>query len=162
MIRPPIHVMEIFIKIARISQRFFWENGREPTIAEIANEIELPYKRLHELLFMRDNIFKMTSLDTPVNEDEDTTLADFIPAEMETFIEDHIIQLELRERMEKILDTLTERQKEILILRFGFNCEVHTLEEIAKNFNLTRERIRQIEASALKKIRSQTLKILLE
>lgn len=150
-IRIPVHMVETINKLIRVSRQLLQELGREPTPEEIAAEMEMPVERVREILKISQ---EPVSLETPIGEEEDSHLGDFIqddnvpvPADAATFTL-------LKEQLEDVLGTLTEREQKVLILRFGLeDGRARTLEEVGKEFNVTRERIRQIEAKALRKLR---------
>lgn len=150
-IRIPVHMVETINKLIRVSRQLLQELGREPTPEEIAEEMKMPVERVREILkISREPV----SLETPIGEEEDSHLGDFIkddnvpvPADAATFTL-------LKEQLEEVLGTLTEREQKVLTLRFGLeDGRARTLEEVGKEFNVTRERIRQIEAKALRKLR---------
>lgn len=150
-IRIPVHMKETMNRISRASRKFIAENGREPSVEELAELMDLPVKRLEEVFhFYNDTI----SLETPVGEEEDSSLIDFI-ADSEA--KDQYVILEqqmLQEEVKNLLATLPEREQRILQLRFGFvNGKIYTLEEVGEEFHVTRERIRQIEARAIRTLR---------
>ena len=150
-IRIPVHMVETINKLIRVSRQLLQELGREPTPEEIAAEMDMPVERVREILKISQ---EPVSLETPISEEEDSHLGDFIqddnvpvPADAATFTL-------LKEQLEEVLGTLTEREQKVLILRFGLeDGRARTLEEVGKEFNVTRERIRQIEAKALRKLR---------
>ena len=150
-IRIPVHMVETINKLIRVSRQLLQELGREPTPEEIAKEMDIPVERVREILKISQ---EPVSLETPIGEEEDSHLGDFIqddnvpvPADAATFTL-------LKEQLNEVLDTLTEREQKVLILRFGLeDGRSRTLEEVGKEFNVTRERIRQIEAKALRKLR---------
>ncbi|MCR5640999.1 MAG: RNA polymerase sigma factor RpoD [Lachnospiraceae bacterium] len=150
-IRIPVHMVETINKLIRVSRQLLQELGREPSPEEIAKEMEIPVERVREILKISQ---EPVSLETPIGEEEDSHLGDFIqddnvpvPAEAATFTL-------LKEQLEEVLGTLTEREQKVLVLRFGLeDGRGRTLEEVGKEFNVTRERIRQIEAKALRKLR---------
>ena len=150
-IRIPVHMVETINKLIRVSRQLLQELGREPSPEEIAREMETTPDRVREILKISQ---EPVSLETPIGEEEDSHLGDFIqdenapvPAEAATFTL-------LKEQLNEVLDTLTERERKVLILRFGLeDGRGRTLEEVGKEFNVTRERIRQIEAKALRKLR---------
>ena len=150
-IRIPVHMVETINKLIRVSRQLLQELGREPTPEEIAKEMDMPVDRVREILKISQ---EPVSLETPIGEEEDSHLGDFIqddnvpvPADAATFTL-------LKEQLNDVLDTLTPREKKVLILRFGLeDGRSRTLEEVGKEFNVTRERIRQIEAKALRKLR---------
>lgn len=150
-IRIPVHMVETINKLIRVSRQLLQELGREPTPEEIAEEMKMPVERVREILKISQ---EPVSLETPIGEEEDSHLGDFIkddnvpvPADAATFTL-------LKEQLEEVLGTLTEREQKVLMLRFGLeDGRARTLEEVGKEFNVTRERIRQIEAKALRKLR---------
>ena len=150
-IRIPVHMVETINKLIRVSRQLLQELGREPTPEEIAAEMDMPVERVRDILKISQ---EPVSLETPIGEEEDSHLGDFIqddnvpvPADAATFTL-------LKEQLEEVLGTLTEREQKVLILRFGLeDGRARTLEEVGKEFNVTRERIRQIEAKALRKLR---------
>lgn len=150
-IRIPVHMVETINKLIRVSRQLLQELGREPTPEEIAEEMKMPVERVREILKISQ---EPVSLETPIGEEEDSHLGDFIkddnvpvPADAATFTL-------LKEQLEEGLGTLTEREQKVLTLRFGLeDGRARTLEEVGKEFNVTRERIRQIEAKALRKLR---------
>ena len=150
-IRIPVHMVETINKLVRVSRQLLQELGREPTPEEISEEMKIPVERVREILKISQ---EPVSLETPIGEEEDSHLGDFIkddnvpvPAEAATFTL-------LREQLEDVLNTLTEREQKVLKLRFGLeDGRARTLEEVGKEFKVTRERIRQIEAKALRKLR---------
>ncbi len=150
-IRIPVHMVETINKLIRVSRQLLQELGREPSPEEIAAEMSMPVERVREILKISQ---EPVSLETPIGEEEDSHLGDFIqddnvpvPAEAATFTL-------LREQLEEVLGTLTEREQKVLTLRFGLeDGRARTLEEVGREFNVTRERIRQIEAKALRKLR---------
>ena len=150
-IRIPVHMVETINKLIRVSRQLLQELGREPAPEEIAEEMKMPVERVREILKISQ---EPVSLETPIGEEEDSHLGDFIkddnvpvPADAATFTL-------LKEQLEEVLGTLTEREQKVLTLRFGLeDGRARTLEEVGKEFNVTRERIRQIEAKALRKLR---------
>ena len=150
-IRVPVHMVETLNKINKIKRTFIQENGREPTYAELAKELNLDEKKIK-------NIIKISkepiSLETPVGDSEDATIKDFIENENEFSPSETIANTDLKERVREVLKTLTPREEKVLKMRFGIDvASEHTLEEVGKDFSVTRERIRQIEVKALKKLR---------
>lgn len=153
-IRIPVHMVETINKLIRVSRQLLQELGREPTPEEIAKVMEIPVERVREILKISQ---EPVSLETPIGEEEDSHLGDFIqddnvpvPAEAAAFTL-------LKEQLKEVLGTLTEREQKVLTLRFGLeDGRSRTLEEVGREFNVTRERIRQIEAKALRKLRHPT------
>ncbi|WP_366924180.1 RNA polymerase sigma factor RpoD [Metallumcola ferriviriculae] len=150
-IRIPVHMVETINKLIRVSRQLLQEYGREPIPEEIAHEMDISVERVREIMKIAQ---EPVSLETPIGEEEDSHLGDFIkdedapaPAEKASF-------MLLKEQLEEVLDTLTEREEKVLRLRFGLDDgRSRTLEEVGKEFHVTRERIRQIEAKALRKLR---------
>ena len=150
-IRIPVHMLETINKLIRVSRQLLQKLGREPSAEEIAKEMEISVDRVREIMKIAQ---EPVSLETPIGEEEDSHLGDFIedqdapaPAEAASFTL-------LKEQLEEVLDTLTPREEKVLRLRFGLDDgRARTLEEVGKNFGVTRERIRQIEAKALRKLR---------
>ena len=150
-IRIPVHMVETINKLYRTSQRLMQDLGREPTHEEIGKELELTGDRVREIFKISQEV---TSLDTKVGEDEDSTLGDFVADEMHDTPVDAASKQLLKDHLEEVLDTLTEREGKVLSLRFGLDdSQPKTLEEVGKVFGVTRERIRQIEAKALRKLK---------
>jgi RNA polymerase primary sigma factor len=150
-IRIPVHMIETINKLIRTSRQLVQELGREPTPEEIASKMEVPVDKVRKVLKIAQ---EPISLETPIGEEEDSHLGDFIEDKQVVSPVDSIIGLSLREQTNKVLNTLTPREEKVLRLRFGLSdgCE-HTLEEVGQDFAVTRERIRQIEAKALRKLR---------
>ena len=150
-IRIPVHMVETINKLIRVSRQLLQELGREPSPEEIAEEMEIPVERVREILKISQ---EPVSLETPIGEEEDSHLGDFIQDENVPVPADAAAFTLLKEQLEEVLDTLTEREQKVLKLRFGLDDgRARTLEEVGKEFNVTRERIRQIEAKALRKLR---------
>ena len=150
-IRIPVHMVETINKLVRTSRRLLQEYGREPTSEEIGLEMDMPPDKVREIMKVSQT---PVSLETPIGEEEDSNLGDFIPDEAgEAPSEAASLQL-MRESLADALDSLSERERQVLRLRFGLDDgRARTLEEVGKEFNVTRERIRQIEAKALRKLR---------
>lgn len=154
-VRLPVHVFEQVLKASRLDQDFQVRGVAElrKRLELIAQELETTAEDVLQLFKWRDVYFRLTSLDTPVGEETDVTLGDFIPDESST-LEEEVSLILLREQIDSALSTLTEREQEVLTLRFGLDDgKERTLEEVGKIFNVTRERIRQIESKALLKLR---------
>lgn len=150
-IRIPVHMVETINKLLRVSRQLVQEYGREPTPEEIAKEMDLPVEKVREIQKIS---LDPVSLETPIGEEEDSHLGDFIPDENVPVPVDAAMSTLLREQLDEVLETLAEREQKVLKLRFGFeDGKQRTLEEVGKEFNVTRERIRQIEAKAIKKLR---------
>ena len=150
-IRIPVHMVETINKLIRVSRQLLQELGREPTPEEIAEEMDMPVDRVREILKISQ---EPVSLETPIGEEEDSHLGDFIQDDNVPVPAEAAAQTLLKEQLDEVLDTLTEREQKVLRLRFGMNDgRARTLEEVGKEFDVTRERIRQIEAKALRKLR---------
>lgn len=150
-IRIPVHMVETINKLIRVSRNLLQKNGREPTDEEIAEEMEVPVERVREIKKIAQ---EPVSLETPVGEEDDSHLGDFIEDQDAPAPADAASFMLLKEQLEDVLGTLTTREKNVLRLRFGLeDGRARTLEEVGKSFNVTRERIRQIEAKALRKLR---------
>ena len=150
-IRIPVHMVETINKLIRVSRNLLQKNGREPTDEEIAEEMEIPVERVREIKKIAQ---EPVSLETPVGEEDDSHLGDFIEDQDAPAPADAASFMLLKEQLEDVLGTLTPREKNVLRLRFGLeDGRARTLEEVGKSFNVTRERIRQIEAKALRKLR---------
>ena len=150
-IRIPVHMVETINKLIRVSRQLLQELGREPTPEEIAEEMNMPVERVREILKISQ---EPVSLETPIGEEEDSHLGDFIQDDHVPVPADAAAFTLLKEQLEEVLGTLTEREQKVLTLRFGLeDGRARTLEEVGKEFNVTRERIRQIEAKALRKLR---------
>lgn len=153
-IRIPVHMVETMNRVNRTSRRMLQEYGREPTPEEIAEAMNLPVERVLEISKISQ---EPVSLETPIGEEEDSHLGDFIQDEHIPVPADEAAHTLLREQLEKVMDTLSEREQKVLALRFGLeDGKPHTLEEVGREFQVTRERIRQIEAKALRKLRHPT------
>ena len=163
-IRIPVHMVETINKLTRVQRVLLQELGREPTPAEIAEKMGVEEVRVHEILKIAQD---PVSLETPIGEEEDSHLGDFIEDEKTATPSDSVATTMLKEQLFGVLDTLTPREEKVLRLRYGIDDgKPRTLEEVGKEFNVTRERIRQIEAKALRKLRhpsrSKKLKDFLE
>ena len=153
-IRIPVHMVETMNRVNRTSRRLLQEYGREPTPEEIAEAMNLPVERVLEISKISQ---EPVSLETPIGEEEDSHLGDFIQDEHIPVPADEAAHTLLREQLEKVMDTLSEREQKVLALRFGLeDGKPHTLGEVGREFQVTRERIRQIEAKALRKLRHPT------
>ena len=150
-IRIPVHMVETINKLIRVSRQLLQELGREPTPEEIAEEMNMPVERVREILKISQ---EPVSLETPIGEEEDSHLGDFIQDDNVPVPADAAAFTLLKEQLVEVLSTLTDREQKVLRLRFGLDeGRARTLEEVGKEFNVTRERIRQIEAKALRKLR---------
>ena len=150
-IRIPVHMVETFNKTIRVSRQLLQELGHDPSAEEIARELDMPAEKVRDILKISQ---EPVSLETPIGEEEDSHLGDFIPDEDASEPSEAASFSLLREQLEEVLDTLAPREKKVLELRFGIvDGRTRTLEEVGKEFNVTRERIRQIEAKALRKLR---------
>ena len=163
-IRIPVHMVETINKLIRVQRQLLQKHGREPTPEEIAEEMETSVERVLEIMKIAQ---EPVSLETPIGEEEDSHLGDFIEDRDAQAPADAAADVLLREQLTEVLGTLTDREKQVLMLRFGLkDGKARTLEEVGKNFKVTRERIRQIEAKALRKLRhpsrSKKLKDFLE
>ncbi len=163
-IRIPVHMVETINKLTRVSRQLLQELGREPSPEEIAEEMDIPVDRVREIQKISQ---EPVSLETPIGEEEDSHLGDFLPDDDVPAPSEAAASMILKEQLVEVLGTLTEREQKVLRLRFGLDDgRARTLEEVGKEFNVTRERIRQIEAKALRKLRhpsrSRKLKEFLE
>lgn len=150
-IRIPVHMVETINKLMRVSRQLLQELGRDPQPEEIAKEMEMTVAKVREIMKISQ---EPVSLETPIGEEEDSHLGDFIPDEDIPVPAEAAAFTLLKEQLIEVLDTLTEREQKVLRLRFGLDDgRARTLEEVGKEFNVTRERIRQIEAKALRKLR---------
>ncbi|MGH7371153.1 MAG: RNA polymerase sigma factor RpoD, partial [Candidatus Methylomirabilales bacterium] len=153
-IRIPVHMIETINKLIRASRQLVQEYGREPSPEEIAQKIDLPVDKVRKVLKIAQ---EPISLETPIGEEEDSHLGDFIEDKGATSPLDAVIGINLGLQTDEVLHTLTDRERKVLRLRFGIGDGVdHTLEEVGQQFDVTRERIRQIEAKALRKLRHPT------
>ena len=163
-IRIPVHMVETINKVKKVSSQLLHENGHEPSAEEIAERLEMPVDKVREIMRVAQ---EPVSLETPIGEEEDSHLGDFIPDDEAPVPAEAASQTLLKEQLAEVLKTLTPREEKVLRLRFGLeDGRPRTLEEVGKEFNVTRERIRQIEAKALRKLRhpsrSKRLKDFLE
>ncbi len=150
-IRIPVHMVETINKVKKVSSQLLHKNGHEPTAEEIAEELEMPADKVREIMRVAQ---EPVSLETPIGEEEDSHLGDFIPDEDAPAPAEAASHTLLKEQLAEVLQTLTPREEKVLRLRFGLeDGRSRTLEEVGKEFNVTRERIRQIEAKALRKLR---------
>lgn len=150
-IRIPVHMVETINKLVRVQRQLLQELGREPSPEEIADNMDIPVERVREIQKISQ---EPVSLETPIGEEEDSHLGDFIQDDNVPVPAEAAAQTLLKEQLDEVLDTLTEREQKVLRLRFGMNDgRARTLEEVGKEFDVTRERIRQIEAKALRKLR---------
>ena len=150
-IRIPVHMVETINRLIRVSRQLLQELGREPTAEEIAERMDMPVERVSEIMKISQ---EPVSLETPIGEEEDSHLGDFIQDDHVAVPADAATFTLLHEQLMEVLDTLTDRERQVLKLRFGLeDGKPRTLEEVGKEFNVTRERIRQIEAKALRKLR---------
>ena len=150
-IRIPVHMVETINKLIRVSRQLLQELGREPLADEISEYLEMPVDKVREIMRVAQ---EPVSLETPIGEEEDSHLGDFIQDDNVPVPAEAAAQTLLKEQLDEVLDTLTEREQKVLRLRFGMNDgRARTLEEVGKEFDVTRERIRQIEAKALRKLR---------
>ena len=163
-IRIPVHMVETINKVKKVNSQLLHENGHEPTNEQIAEKLEMPVEKVREIMRVAQ---EPVSLETPIGEEEDSHLGDFIPDEDAPAPSDVASHTMLKEQLAEVLSTLTPREEKVLRLRFGLeDGRSRTLEEVGQEFNVTRERIRQIEAKALRKLRhpsrSKKLKDFLE
>lgn len=150
-IRIPVHMVETINKVKKTNSQLLHKNGRDPSAEEIAQELSMPVSKVREILRVAQ---EPVSLETPIGEEEDSHLGDFIPDDDAPAPADAASILLLKEQLDDVLETLTPREAKVLALRFGLEGgHPHTLEEVGKEFDVTRERIRQIEAKALRKLR---------
>ncbi len=150
-IRIPVHMVETINKVKKVSSQLLHANGREPSAEEIADELDMPVEKVREIMRVAQ---EPVSLETPIGEEEDSHLGDFIPDDDAPAPADAASHTLLKETLGSVLDSLTPREEKVLRLRFGLeDGRSRTLEEVGKEFNVTRERIRQIEAKALRKLR---------
>ena len=151
-IRIPVHMVETINKLVRVQRQLLQDLGREPTHEEIGAEMDLPTEKVREILKIAQ---EPVSLETPIGEEDDSHLGDFIEDDNATSPADHTAYALLKEQLDEVLEQLTDREENVLRLRFGLdkNGEIRTLEQVGQVFGVTRERIRQIEAKALRKLR---------
>ncbi|WMJ23795.1 RNA polymerase sigma factor RpoD [Paludicola sp. MB14-C6] len=150
-IRIPVHMVETINKVKKVSSQLLHKNGHDPSAEEIAKELDMPVDKVREIIRVAQ---EPVSLETPIGEEEDSHLGDFIPDDDALAPDDAASHILLKEQLSGVLSTLTDREEKVLRLRFGLeDGRSRTLEEVGKEFNVTRERIRQIEAKALRKLR---------
>lgn len=150
-IRIPVHMVETINKVKKVSSQLLHQNGHEPTAEEVAEKLDMPVDKVREIIRVAQ---EPVSLETPIGEEEDSHLGDFIPDDDAPAPAEAASHTLLKEQLGDVLSTLTEREEKVLRLRFGLeDGRSRTLEEVGKEFNVTRERIRQIEAKALRKLR---------
>ena len=150
-IRIPVHMVETITKVKKVSSQLLHETGHDPSAEEIADKLEMPAERVREIMRIPQD---PVSLETPIGEEEDSHLGDFIPDDDAPAPADAASLMLLKEQLNEVLSTLTDREAKVLRLRFGLeDGRSRTLEEVGKEFDVTRERIRQIEAKALRKLR---------
>jgi RNA polymerase primary sigma factor len=150
-IRIPVHMIETINKMNRISRQILQETGQEPDPATLAVKMEMPEEKIRKILKISK---EPISMETPIGDDDDSHLGDFIEDQATMAPSDAAIYTSLRDATKEVLDTLTPREAKVLRMRFGIEMNTdHTLEEVGKQFDVTRERIRQIEAKALRKLR---------
>ena len=153
-IRIPVHMVETITKVKKAQNMLLHKNGHEPTVEEVAKELNMTPERVREVIRIAQD---PVSLEAPVGEEEDSFLGDFIPDEDAPSPIDTAMQSVFKDELNKALNTLPERERDVLKFRYGVGYDrSHTLEEVGKEFNVTRERIRQIEAKALRKLRQQS------
>ena len=153
-IRIPVHMVETITKVKKVSSQLLHKNGHEASVEEIANELNMPVDRVREIIRISQD---PVSLETPIGEEEDSHLGDFIPDELAPAPAEVASLSLLKEQLDEVLSTLTDREAKVLRLRFGLDDgRPRTLEEVGQRFQVTRERIRQIEAKALRKLRHPT------
>lgn len=153
-IRIPVHMVETISRVKKMQNKLLHDNGHEPTISEVAKELNMTPEKVREVIRISQD---PVSLEAPVGEEEDSFLGDFIPDEDAPAPIDTAMQAVFKDELNKALDTLPEREREVLKFRYGVGYDrQHTLEEVGRQFKVTRERIRQIEAKALRKLRSQS------
>ena len=150
-IRIPVHMVETINKVKKVNSQLLHENGHEPTNEQIAEKLEMPVEKVREIMRVAQ---EPVSLETPIGEEEDSHLGDFIQDDEASQPSEEATYTLLREQLEEVLSTLTPREEQVLRMRFGLtDGKPHTLEEVGKEFDVTRERIRQIESKALRKLR---------
>ena len=150
-IRIPVHMIETINKLVRTSRQFLHEEGREPTPEEMAARLSMPLEKVRKVMKIAK---EPISLETPIGDEEDSHLGDFIEDKNAVIPVDAAIQANLKETVTRVLASLTPREERVLRMRFGIGMNTdHTLEEVGQQFSVTRERIRQIEAKALRKLK---------
>ncbi len=151
-IRVPVHMVETINKMSKMQRKLTLELGYEPSIAELAQALEITEEKAMEIMQIAR---EPASLETPIGEEDDSNLGDFVADQNAVTPEGNVEQVMLREHIETLLDDLKDRERAVIVLRFGLeDGHPRTLEEVGKEFNVTRERIRQIEAKALRKLRN--------
>ena len=158
-IRIPVHKMDRILKVNRVYPKYAYITDYNERLELLAEELDISALAVEECLVLYSQFLRAASLDLPVGEDEDTPLIDFVPQENDVSVEDKVSNLELRERLLEAISTLTEREQKIIRLRFGIDDgKYRTLEEVGREFGVTRERIRQIEVKAIRKLRFRCTK----
>ncbi len=153
-IRIPVHMVERISRVKKMQTKLLHDRGEEPSVDELAKELNLPVEKVQEVMRIAQDT---VSLEAPVGEEEDSNLGDFIPDEDAPAPIDTAMKAVFKDELNKALDTLPEREREVLKFRYGVGYDrAHTLEEVGRQFRVTRERIRQIEAKALRKLRQQS------
>lgn len=153
-VRIPVHIMEKILKVAHLESEHADIEDYDKRIKVIAEESDMPIEKIQWYIYLRKMYVSTVSLDVPVGEDDDTSLQELVPIEDEISVEGQVSRELLKDKIREVLSTLTPREQKVISMRFGLNDGVeHTLEQVGKEFNVTRERIRQIEAKALRKLR---------
>ena len=153
-IRLPVHATEALARVSRIRGQYYKENGCEPTVSELSERMGIPAAKAAEFMNM---VQEPISLDMTFGDDEDDDIADHIADKRAADPEAMVVEADMREQINRLLDVLTPKERRVIQLRFGFEGgRIHTLEEVGREFNVTRERVRQVEAKALRKLRQPT------